>query len=234
MKEFIVLNCLPIVKIIARSIARRSTDPVEDIIQIGCVGLVKAIDLYKPIYNKHFEAYAKIFIAGEIKHYLRDNTELIKSSRAIRELSYKINKIINELTEKLGHEPSDEEIAEALQIMPAQVKECVEQNRRTTFVSIDNNDSNEDCTYSLAEKIEDESAKRTILSYENKMLLDDIISQLGPLEQDLITSYYYDELTVTELTLRYGISSRQITQKLKNALDFIAKTLSENGFDSLE
>ena len=63
---------------------------------------------------------------------------------------------------------------------------------------------------------------------ENKMLLDEIINQLEPIEQDLITSYYYDELTHSELALRYNISQAQVTSKLKKALDFITKTISKN------
>ena len=115
-KELIILTCMPIVKRIAYSLAQRSTDPVEDIIQIGSIGLIKAIDSYKPLLGKQFKSYAKIYIAGEIKHYLRDCSELIKSSRAMKELSYKINKMTTELTEKLGHSPSDEELAKLMNL----------------------------------------------------------------------------------------------------------------------
>ena len=235
LKDFIVLTCLPLVKTLAHSIARRSNDPIEDIVQIGCIGLIKAIDLYKPMPEKHFKSYAKVFIIGEIKHYLRDNSELIKSSRAMRELSYKINKIVVELTENLGHHPTDEEIANALDVPSEKVTECITQERRTSIVSIDNsNDDSEDSTYSLVEKIEDSKAKQTILSYENKMLLDEIINKLEPMEQDLVRDYYYEELTYTELSLRYNLSQAKITSKLKYAVDFIVKTLSEKGINNLE
>lgn len=235
LKDFIVLTYLPVVKSIARSIARRCTDPVEDIIQIGSIGLIKAIDLYKPMPTKHFKSYAKIFITGEIKHYLRDNTELIRSSRAMKELSYKINKMTTELTEKLGHAPSDEELSEALQLPMEKITEFAGQDRRTTILSLDNSsDNSEDNAYSLVERIEDESAKRTILSYENRQLLDEIICELPPVEQDLLTSYYYDELTHTELSLRYNVPQSSVAPKLKHALDFIVKKLEEKGISNLE
>ena len=233
LKDFIVLNCLPLVKTLAHSIARRSADPIEDIIQIGCIGLVKSIDSYKQMPEKHFKSYAKVYIIGEIKHYLRDNSELIKSSRTMRELSYKINKIIAALTESLGHHPSDEEIANALDISQEKVTECITQERRATIVSIDNNnDESEDSAYSLVEKIEDSKAKQTILSYENKMLLDEIINQLDQIEQDLVRDYYYEEMTYSELSLRYNISQTKIIKKLNNATDFIKKTISANNINS--
>ena len=233
LKDFIVLTYLPLVKTIAHSVARRSIDPVDDIIQIGCIGLVKAINFYKPMPEKSFKSYAKAFIVGEIKHYLRDNSELLKSSRAMRELSYKINKIAADLTKSLGHEPSDEEIANALQITKEKMAEYNNQNKRTTVVSIDNNDS-EDETYSLIEKIEDTKAKQTIISYENKILLDEIINQLNPIEQNLIKDYYYEDFTKEELSLKYNLSQTKVSSKLQCALDFITKSISEKGINNFE
>ena len=233
LKDFIVLTYLPLVKSIAHSVARRSIDPVEDIVQIGCIGLVKAINFYKPMPDKNFKSYAKTFIVGEIKHYLRDNAELLKSSRAMRELSYKISKVTADLTKSLGHEPSDEEIANALQITKEKVSEYNNQNRRTTVVSIDNNGS-EDDEYSLIEKIEDTKAKQTIISYENRMLLDEVINQLNPIEQNLIRDYYYEDFTKAELALKYNISQTKVNSKLQYALDFITKTVSKKDINNLE
>ena len=120
-----------------------------------------------------------------------------------------------------------EELANALELPIEKITECNTKNRRITVISIDNNDdSSEDSTFSLIEKIEDEGAKQEILFYENRMLLDEIISELPELEQNILTSYYYDELTSEEISLRNNISKAQVTAKLKYALDFITNVFN--------
>ena len=128
LKELVVLACMPIVKKVARSLARRSTDPVEDITQVGSLGLIKAVDLYNPEISKNFKSYATYLITGEIRHYLRDKTTIIRAPREIKELSFRVHKLTMELTEKLGKIPTDKDIAEALQ-MP---QEKVEEYRKDT------------------------------------------------------------------------------------------------------
>ena len=115
LKELVILACMPIVKKVARSLARRCTDPVEDITQVGSLGLIKAVDLYNPEISKNFKSYATYLITGEIRHYLRDKTTIIRAPREIKELSFRIYKLTMELTEKLGQAPTDKDIAEALQ-----------------------------------------------------------------------------------------------------------------------
>ena len=137
LKELVVLACMPIVKKVARSLARRSTDPVEDITQVGSLGLIKAVDLYNPEISKNFKSYATYLITGEIRHYLRDRITIIRAPREIKELSFRVHKLTLELTEKLGTTPSDKDIAEALQMPQEKVEECNNLDRRTTTISID-------------------------------------------------------------------------------------------------
>ena len=89
---FIVLTCTPLVKNIAYNLARRSTDPVEDIIQVGNIGLIKGIQNYKSEIG-NIKNYLTTFFVGEIKHYLRDKVQIIKPPREIIELSYRISKL---------------------------------------------------------------------------------------------------------------------------------------------
>ena len=149
MKELVVLACMPLVKKVARSLARRSTDPVEDITQVGSLGLVKAVDLYNPEISKNFKAYATYLITGEIRHYLRDRTTIIRAPREIKELSFRVHKLTLELTEKLGKTPTDKDIAEALQMPQAKVEECNNLDRRTTTISIDQIIGSDDNSMSL-------------------------------------------------------------------------------------
>jgi len=199
LKELVVLACMPLVKKVARSLARRSTDPVEDITQVGSLGLIKAIDLYNLEVSKNFKAYATYLITGEIRHYLRDRTTIIRAPREIKELSYRVHKLTLELTEKLGRTPSDKDIAEALQMPQDKVEECNNLDRRTTTISIDQIIGGDDNSISLIEKIEDESQKTTFNSYENRMILDDALKTLEPLERELIILNYYEGLNQREI-----------------------------------
>jgi len=234
LKELVVLACMPLVKKVARSLARRSTDPVEDITQVGSLGLVKAVDLYNPEISKNFKSYATYLITGEIRHYLRDRTTIIRAPREIKELSFRIHKLTTELTEKLGRTPSDKDIAEALQMPEEKIEECNNLDRRTTTISIDQILGADDNSISLVEKIEDESQKEAFNSYENRMILDDAINKLEPLEQKLIILNFYEGLNQREISEKLEISQMQVSRKLKKALSKLFEIISKKGFKKYE
>lgn len=234
LKELVVLACMPIVKKVARSLARRSTDPVEDITQVGSLGLIKAVDLYNPEISKNFKSYATYLITGEIRHYLRDRTTIIRAPREIKELSFRIHKLTLELTEKLGMTPTDKDIAEALQMPEEKVEECNNLERRTTTISIDQILGNDDNSISLVEKIEDESQKAAFDSYENRIILDDAIKKLEPVEQELIILNYYEGLNQREISERLNISQMQVSRKLKKVLSKLFQIISKKGLKQYE
>ena len=234
LKELVVLACMPIVKKVAHSLARRSTDPVEDITQVGSLGLIKAIDLYNPEISKNFKSYATYLITGEIRHYLRDRTTIIRAPREIKELSFRIHKLTLELTETLGRTPTDKDIADALQMPKEKIEECNNLERRTTTISIDQITGGDDNSISLVEKIEDESQKQAFDSYENRMILDDAIKMLDSVSQQLIVLNYYEGLNQREISDRLNISQMQVSRKLKKALEKLFEIISKRGLDKYE
>src|SRR5271168_3907625 len=133
-RDGIIQASLPLVKRIAYGLARRSTDPVEDLIQVGSIGLIKAVDQFKPDAGAKFQTYATHLITGEIRHYLRDKTAMIRAPRELLELSFRINRIVQTLSAKLGREPSEVEIAAELQIPVARVTEACEVDRRRNLL----------------------------------------------------------------------------------------------------
>lgn len=234
LKELVVLACMPIVKKVARSLARRSTDPVEDITQVGSLGLIKAVDLYNPEISKNFKSYATYLITGEIRHYLRDRITIIRAPREIKELSFRVHKLTLELTEKLGTTPTDKDIAEALQMPQEKVEECNNLDRRTTTISIDQIIGADENSISLVEKIEDESQKEAFNSYENRMILDDAIKKLEPIEQQLVVLNYYEGLNQREISEKLNISQMQVSRKLKKAIQKLFEIISKKGLQSYE
>src|SRR3990167_3988261 len=91
-RDRIVAHTITLVKRIAYGLARRSTDPVDDLIQVGSIGLVKAIDQFDPSAGAKFHTYATHLITGEIRHYLRDKTSMIRAPRELQELSFRISR----------------------------------------------------------------------------------------------------------------------------------------------
>ena len=234
LKELVVLACMPLVKKVARSLARRSTDPVEDITQVGSLGLIKAVDLYNPEISKNFKSYATYLITGEIRHYLRDRITIIRAPREIKELSFRIHKLTTELTEKLGRTPTDKDLADALQMPEEKIEECNNLDRRTTTISIDQILGADENSISLVEKIEDESQKEAFNSYENRMILDDAIKKLEPVEQQLIILNYYEGLNQREISEKLAMSQMQVSRKLKKALSKLFEVVSKKGLRKYE
>ena len=192
LRELIVLAYMPLVKKVSRSLARRSTDPIEDITQVGALGLIKSIDLFKPEISSNFKTYATYLITGEIRHYLRDKSTIIRAPREIKELSYRVHKITLELTEKLGTTPSDKELAQALQMSEKKIEEVFELDRRTTAISIDQIVGNEDTSNAtLSDRLVDESQKEIIVGLENRLILNDDIKILENEKQQIIILNYF-------------------------------------------
>lgn len=230
LRELITLICMPLVKKVARALARRATDPIEDITQVGALGLVRAIDLFKPEISANFRTYASYLITGEIRHYLRDKSTLIRAPREIKELSYRVHKLTLELTQKLGTTPSDKELAQALQMSEKKIEEVYELDRRTTTISIDQIVSlDESNTSTIADRIEDESQKEVLAGYENRIILQDAIRKLEPIEQQIVNLHYFEGLNQREIAQELDMSQMQVSRRLKKVLDKLFVIITKKG-----
>lgn len=235
LRELITLACMPLVKKVARTLARRATDPVEDITQVGALGLIKAIDLFKPEISNNFKTYATYLITGEIRHYLRDKSTIIRAPREIKELSYRVHKITMELTERLGSTPSDKELAQALSMSEKKIEEVFELDRRTTAISIDQIiGGDESNSQTVGDRIEDESQKEILNSFENRLILNDAISHLLPIEQQLINLNYFEGLNQREIAQKLDMSQMQVSRKLKKALDKLFVIITKKGVSTYD
>ena len=234
LRELIVLAYMPLVKKVARSLARRSTDPIEDITQVGALGLIKSIDLFKPEISSNLKTYATYLRTGEIRHYLRDKSTIIRAPREIKELSYRVHKITMELTEKLGTTPSDKELAQALQMSEEKIEEVYELDRRTTAISIDQILGSEEGNTTLGERLVDESQKDILASFENRLILNEAIKKLDYEEQQLIILNYFEGLNQREISQKLDMSQMQVSRKLKKALDKLFNLITKKGLYKYE
>lgn len=200
---------------------------MEDLFQIGCIGILKAIDKFDITFNVQFSTYAVPMITGEIKRFLRDDG-IIKVSRSLKENNYKISKAVGELSIKLNREPTIEEIAEKLEMSSEEIIMTMEANIEVESIhkTIYQNDGNE---IYLVDKISKDGISTSIENINisedtekdnliNHMVLKEIIEKLDPREKELIILRYYKDKTQVEVAKVLGISQVQVSRMEKKIL----------------
>lgn len=228
LRDKIIQASLSLVKRIAYGLARRSTDPVEDLIQVGSIGLIKAVDQFKPDAGAKFQTYATHLITGEIRHYLRDKTAMIRAPRELQELSFRINRLVQNLTAKLGREPSDVEIAHELEIPVARVNEAYEVDRRRTLISLDQALSNDaGSEQSLIDTLVDGRYQTNQIAKEDRFMLAEAIKHLRDGLREVVQLTFYEDLSQTEVARRLGISQMQVSRRLRAATAELYKIITQ-------
>ncbi|MEB3204396.1 MAG: sigma-70 family RNA polymerase sigma factor [Candidatus Sericytochromatia bacterium] len=219
-KEKLVNQFLPLVRKIARGLARRSTDPVEDLVQVGSIGLLEAIERYETGHNTEFKTYAVHFITGHIRHYLRDRQSLLRGPRVLQELSYRLSQVTAKLTQEFGRDPQNHELAKALDVSPELVDEVKVYDRRVTVLWLDQdgNDGDDDEQRSLLESLSDprftgEAREVT----DERLVLTEAMGRLPSSQRELLEMRYFQDLTQAELSRRLGISQMEVCRRLKKA-----------------
>ena len=228
LQNLIAITCLPLVKRIAHTLARRSTDPVEDIIQVGSLGLIKAIRLYNSKISRNFKSYATYLITGEIRHYLRDKASMIKAPRAIQELAYRVHKMTLEMIEELGERPTEAQIAKKMEMPVNKVQEAMDADRRKTTISLDQIIYQDDEEFSnWSDKIADLSYENVQSIWEDRMLLTESLENIEPELKDIVHMVYFKDMSQTEIANKMGISQLQVSRKLKKALGLLHDLIQE-------
>ncbi len=229
LRDEIIQASLPLVKRIAYGLARRSTDPVEDLIQVGSIGLIKAVDQFKPDAGAKFQTYATHLITGEIRHYLRDKTAMIRAPRELQELSFRINRLVQNLTSRLGREPLDVEIAHELQVSVSRVNEAYEVDRRRTLISLDQALSNDaGSEQSLIDTLVDGRYQSNQMAKEERLMLAEAIKQLKDGLREVVQLTFYEDLSQTEVAKRLGISQMQVSRRLRAATAELYKIITQS------
>ena len=217
-KEELINGNLKLVLSILKKYNNR--DNMDDLFQVGCIGLIKAIDNFDLAHEVKFSTYAVPMILGEIRRYLRDNSSL-RISRSIKDVAYKVLKIREELTNQNGKEPTASEIAKKLDIPEREVVEAIDSMKDTIsmFEPIYNDGGD---TIYLSDQLEDKTDK-----YDNdtKIALNDAINRLKPKEQYIILERYITGKTQLELASEIGISQAQISRLEKNGIEKIKKMI---------
>ena len=215
-KEKIVSDNTGLVWSIARRFVNRGYD-LEELYQIGCIGLLKACDRFESRYGVQFSTYAVPLIAGEIKRFLRDNGA-IKVSRILKQNGYQISKAKEALLHKYGREATLDELADYTGLCVEDIVMATEANREVE--SIQQTICGKDGTQvSLVERLVDEAQSEVAAeNIMNRILVGQAMEKLGEMEQELIRLRFFEDRTQTEVAKVLGISQVQVRRLEKKIL----------------
>ncbi len=218
-KDLIIKHCIGLVKRIANGLARRSTDSVDDLIQVGCIGLIKAIENFDPTAGAKCTTYFTHLIAGEMRHYCRDRAMLFRAPRELVELNFRISRMTQALTYEFGREPTDLELASALEVEPKKIQEAFEVERRRTLISLDqtlSSDNSDDQVF--LDTLVDTKYQGFIHLQEHRLVLQDALKNVTPQAREIIEEIFLNEQTQASYAKRHKISQMQTSRRLRSAL----------------
>src|SRR5215203_781939 len=193
--------------------ASSSNEPYEDLLQVGNVGMMKAVNGYRLDSEAKFSSYAHAMIEGEIKHHLRD-TALVKRPRWARSLHAKVSEATSRLTAQLGRPPLIEEIAGEVNITPEGVSEVMKLFSDTDAVSLDGGED-EEVDFSTIKSLRYETFS---LPVEDRILREQSLESLNELQRKVIYLFFYKDLCQTEIGKKLGLSQRKTSRTVASAV----------------
>lgn len=209
--KFVVANLRLVLSVVQRFSAH--SDKADDMFQVGCVGLIKAIDNFDESLNVKFSTYAVPMIIGEIRRYLRDNNS-VRVSRSIRDTAYRALKVKEEIVKKINYEPTPAEIAKILDVDESEINFALDAISDT--ISLNEpvyTDGNE--TVRIMDQIASVNDDENLVE---KMTLNDAIKNLSDREKEILLMRYYVGKTQMEVSGEVGISQAQVSRLEKTAL----------------
>ncbi|MGL4363079.1 MAG: RNA polymerase sporulation sigma factor SigF [Cellulosilyticaceae bacterium] len=212
-KEVLVEENIGLVWSLVKRFSGRGYD-LEDLFQIGSIGLLKSVEKFDLSYNVKFSTYAVPMIVGEIKRFLRDDG-MIKVSRSLKEVAYKAKLMKESLLKELDREPTINEIAAGLDMEVEEIVTALEANTEIESLSavIHHGDGK---PITLEDKIDQApSAQNNMVDH---IILEQMIMGLDPIEKNIITYRYYEDRTQTEIATLLDISQVQVSRIEKRIL----------------
>lgn len=221
-RDKLVTENLGLIWSIVRRFSNRGHE-MDDLFQVGCIGLIKAIDKFDTSFDVKFSTYAVPMITGEIKRFLRDDG-MIKVSRSLKETAGKAKMVRESLNNKNGREPTLEEIAEELGIPGEELVMALESGAEveSLYKTIYQGDGN---SIYLIDKLEEwDNQNEEVL---NKIVLKELLDSLDEKEQRIMKLRYFMDKTQTEIAREIGISQVQVSRLEKKILKNMREKLEQ-------
>ncbi|WP_418626715.1 SigF/SigG family RNA polymerase sporulation sigma factor [Anaerosinus sp.] len=218
-KEVLLTENLNLVRSIVHRFTNRGYE-WDDLFQIGCMGMVKAIERFDLSFNVKFSTYAVPMIIGEIRRFIRDDNP-IKVSRLIKDIAYKVHKVQEFLRGSLGHEPTIQEIAEKSELSTQEIISALDamQPIVSLYEATTNNSGDQLLLLDQIASTNDE------IDCLEKITLNEVIDRLSEKERYVIRMRFYEDKTQSEIANQIGLSQVQISRIEKQALKKIKNFL---------
>ena len=220
-RQMLIEGNLRLVLSVIQRFAGRGENP-DDLFQVGCIGLMKAIENFDPTKEVKFSTYGVPMIAGEIRRYLRDNAP-IRVSRSIRDVAYKVLQCKEGMLLELGRDPTLEELARKLELPQSQISQALD--AVCAPVSLYDpvySDGGDPLT--VMDQVKDE--RNTESAWMEQTMLRGAYHALGEREKEILSLRFYDGKTQMEVASRLGISQAQVSRLEKNAISAMRKAFT--------
>jgi len=213
LRDELILAYSDLAAYLARKFANRG-EPVEDLIQVASIGLLKAMDRFDPTRGTEFTTYATATVVGEIKRHFRDKFWAIRVPRRLRELNNSLMKTVETLAQRVGRSPTIPELVEETGIPFEDVVEAFELGHAYSPISLDAEGDDEHGTVASGLGGEDPALARM----EDRHTLEGALQRLSDRQRDVIRLRYYDGLSQADIATRLGISQIHVSRIQREAL----------------
>jgi RNA polymerase sigma-B factor len=224
-REELVRLHLPLVDHCARRFMNRG-EPLDDLVQVGTIGLIKSVDRFDTDRGVEFSTYATPTILGEIKRYFRDKGWAIRVPRRLQELRMSIGAVTGEMAQDLGRSPTPREIAEKLEVSVEEVMEGIESSNAYSTLSLDAGDGGEDGQRnSMLDNLgmDDEA----LAHVEIRESIKPLIERLPPREKRILLLRFFRGMTQSQIAEEIGVSQMHVSRLLNRTLTDLRTSLSE-------
>jgi len=212
---------------LVRSLARRYSyrgEQLEDLVQIGCIGLIKAIDRFDLERGVELTTYATPNIIGEIKRHFRDKGWAVRVPRGLQELNVQLSKLVEELTVQLGRSPTIAELAKAAGVEEEEVLEALESGRAYSSLSLSAGGGGDDDELDPLESLGTEEHQYEVS--EDRAVLAPGFRVLDDRERRILHLRFFDGLTQSQIAQQVGISQMHVSRLIRRALEKIRQEIA--------
>ena len=226
-REQLVMSHLNLVRFLANKFKNRG-EPLDDLIQVGYLGLLKAIDRFDPERGLEFTTYATPTILGEIKRHFRDKGWSVRVPRRLQELSAKVNQATDTLTTQLQRSPTIDEIADYLDASVDEVLEAMESSSAYSSVPLEGTGSSEnDDAPSIIDRYATEDSELALT--DDRLIIEEALEGFSPREREVIELRFLKGMTQIEIAEKLGISQVQVSRLLRRTLKKIQDKIDPEG-----
>lgn len=226
-REKLVMSHLNLVRFIANKFKNRG-EPIDDLVQVGYLGLLKAIDRFDPSRGLEFTTFATPTIMGEIKRHFRDKGWSVRVPRRLQELSAKVNQATDTLTSQLQRSPTIAEIADYLDATVDEVLEAMESSSAYSSVSLETpSGADDDDTPSVIDRYATEDSDLAFT--DDRIIIEEALASFSPRERDVIEMRFLKGMTQIEIAEKLGISQVQVSRLLRRTLKKIQDKIDPEG-----